>query len=312
MTAEARVWRVAVIGLNSNGLFLLEQFGLIPNIQVTGVFDADRVRRTLALPVTQQVWDQPDVTRDDVDVLILNDNIPYQLVLSALRARKHVVLDRVWSFTSHQLCDATELAAGSGCSATFLNHRRTSSDFSAAQCAKSTGRLGNLQSVRMSSCEQAVPGETIDNGLREIGFAWLDQLLMLVESTVQSVFAKRLTDLQTNQESGFVAVIEFANGCTARIEVQTSSRLSIRSGWMLEGSAGSYRGNRLYVTTEDREIVDQPFTGTAPRNHDLIESLTNAWQGQPSSAATLADAARVVRLIELLEQSADTGQVVKL
>jgi predicted dehydrogenase len=311
MTVEARIWQVGVIGVNSNSQFLLERFSLTSNVRVCGVFEKDRSHRGLTLPAAHLTWDQLDATKDGIDALILADGISHDMTMSAIRSGKHIVLDRPWLFSSSQLREVADQAANAGRSATFMNLRRWSTDFQAAMFAKSTGRLGKLRSVEMTSCEQAVPGETTGSPLlRQIEFLVLDQLLVLVESTVRSVFAKRLFDLTSVQESGFLAIIEFANGCTARLEIQTSTRLSLRTGWMLEGFDGSYRGDRIYVTADDGEIVDQPLTVPDLSEEPLIESLTNAWHGRSPSVPSLAEAARVVRLIELMEQSAETHQVV--
>ena len=108
----------------------------------------------------------------------------------------------------------------------------------------------------MSSCEQYLPIDKRSIGLmHEIGFHWFDQMLVLIESTPRLVFARRLHDADSANESGFLAVVEFTDDCTAQIEIRTQTRLSHRTGWMLEGLTGSYRGERLFTTTPDGEIA---------------------------------------------------------
>ena len=43
-TAEARTWRVGIIGVNTAGLFLLERIGLASNICLVGAFDLNPSR----------------------------------------------------------------------------------------------------------------------------------------------------------------------------------------------------------------------------------------------------------------------------
>jgi hypothetical protein len=102
------------------------------------------------------------------------------------------------------------------------------------------------------------------------------------------------------------------NGCTAQIEIRTRTRLSHRTGWMLEGVAGSYRGERLFTTTPDGEIVDEPLLRPEVSGNVFVDELVSAWQGKRSTLPTLADAARVVDLLEAVELSAASGQTVSL
>ena len=83
-------------------------------------------------------------------------------------------------------------------------------------------------------------------------------------------------------------------------------------GWMLEGTQGSYRGERLYTETPDGEIADEPIQRPSFVADPLLNELTSAWHGKPTTLPTLEDAARIVSLINTIERSAETGHVVRL
>ena len=81
---------------------------------------------------------------------------------------------------------------------------------------------------------------------------------------------------------------------------------------MLEGATGSFRGDRLFTETADGEIVDEPIEKPPFPAESLIGQLVTAWRGEPTTLPTLADAAEVVQLIEALEQSLVSGEVVRM
>jgi len=307
-------WRVGVIGLSQAGLFFLESLSLSPQIRLVGAFDRDPQRLGLATGLGCPTCDQPDslISGSVADALFLVDDFSEQVAKAALTGGQHLVIDRPWSSSSIILRSLGELVTSSDRTATVASPGRWSANFVSALTAFQTGRLGNLHSVRLSICEKHIPGELSSCGvLREFGYRWIDQLLYLVGSTPERVYAKLFNDGESKEEHGFLAVIDFANGCTAQIEIDTRSRLGFHTGWMIEGSSGSYRNDRLYTETNDGEIVDEPLTHPIRSVDSFISELSATWAGSPAELPTLADAANVVQLIEAMERSATSGEVVR-
>ena len=309
--------RVAVGGLSPSGLYLLERLSLCSEIQVVGAFDSDPARLRMAAGLSCALWELPvdvPVLPELVDFLFVVDGVSSDTVSKALVAGQHVVIDQPWRVSSMELQTLQGLATTTSRIATTVSLRRWSADFVAALAAMRTGRIGTLTSARFFSCERRVASERLSASvLREFGYHWLDQLLVLVPSAPARVFGKRLLGSGPETDDGFLALIDFANGCTAQIEVNTNSRLGHRTGWMLEGELGSYRQNRLFTETTDGEIVDEP----SPRSNlgatdPFLNELVTAGRGEPTALPTLAEAAGVLRLIEAIEASADRGEVVRL
>ena len=311
----ASPWRVGVLGLGHAGLFYLESLSLSADIRLVGAFDSDPQRRGLATGSGCPLFDQRDslLSPTVADVVFLVDDFSEEVAKAVLRGGQHLVIDRPWSVSSEVLRSLCALAATSNRTLTVASPGRWSANFVSVMNARRTGRLGNLHSVRLTSCEKQVPGEASADGvLREFGYRWLDQLLVLVDSMPERVYAKLLSDGGPKQEYGFLAVIDFANGCTAQIEIDARSRLGFRTGWMIEGSTGSFRNDRLYTETDDGEIVDEPLIQSNYSNETFISELTTKWSGAPTTLPTLADAANVVQVIEALERSAISGEVVRV
>ncbi len=254
-------WRVGVLGLGQAGLFYVECLSLSADIRLVGAFDSDPLRRALATGSGSPLFDQRDslLSPSVADAIFLVDDFSEERAKTVLLGGQHLVFDRPWAVSSDLLRSLGELANTSNRTATIVSPGRWSANFVSAMTALGTGRLGNLHSVRLSSFEKRVPGETSAEGvLREFGYRCLDQLFALVDSTPDRVFAKLLNDGGPKQEHGFLAVIDFTNGCRAQIEIDTRSRLGFQTEWMIEGSTGSFRNDRLYTETDDGEIVDEP------------------------------------------------------
>ena len=132
----------------------------------------------------------------------------------------------------------------------------------------------------------------------------------MTESFPCSVISKILGSGVDQHTSGFMATIEFANGCIAHIDANPRSRLGDRTGWILEGTTGSYRNDKLYTVASDGEIVDEPVQRPSLSGDPFIAELTSLWSGKATTLPTLADAARVVQLIEAIEQSQKRGEVI--
>ena len=314
-SSHATPWRFGMLGIGQSGLFYLESLSLSADIRLVGAFDSDPQRLALAAGSGCPLFNKNDslLSPTVADVLFLVDDFFEEVAKAALQSGQHVVIDRPWSVSSEALRSLNELALTSGRTVTVASPGRWSANFRSAMSALQTGRLGNLHSVRLSSCEKRVPGETSPMGvLREFGYRWIDQLLALVESIPVRVYAKMLNDGQPEQDLGFLAVIDFANGCTAQIEIDTRSRLGFRTGWMIEGSTGSFRNDRLYTETDDGEIVDEPLTHSNSSTNSFINEWIATWNGSPTTVPTLADAATVVQVIEALERSSRSGDAVQV
>ena len=308
-------WRVGVLSLSQAGLFYLECLNLSDDIRLTGAFDSDPQRRSLVTGSGCPLFNHRNslLLPTVADAIFLVDDFSEEVARQVLLGGQHLVIDRPWSVSSEVLRSLGELAFTSNRTLTVASPGRWSANFVSALAARRTGRLGNLHSVRLSSCEKRVPGEASHHRVfREFGYRWLDQLLVLIDSMPERVYAKLLSDAGTKLEYGFLAVIDFANGCTAHVEIDTRSRLGFRTGWMIEGSTGSFRNDRLYTETDDGEIVDEPLTHANDSSNTFISELAAVWGGASTTLPTPTDAANVVQVIEALERSAISGEVVRV
>lgn len=312
MGDESKTWRVGIVGLNPTGLFLLEQFRLTSGVRVVGICDQDQSRRRLANEMDCRIWDHPAqaFSVSDVDAVILADHVSAELIALGLQNGKHVVVDRPGRVCAREWSELNELTRRSSGQIAFVCLRRWASDFQNALSATKTGRLGPLRSVYYVSHEMCLASES--GYLNEFAFELLDQVLLLTESHPVSVFAMRVRSAFGAEHTGLITTIEFENGCVARIDLQTQSRLSQRTGWMLEGADGSYREDRLYSVTTDGEVIDEPLSSPKLLDNPFVGELVASWNREPSSLPSLAETIQAVQFAEMIERSVKALQVVRI
>ena len=310
---KSQTWRVGIVGLESVGLFLLEQMSLNTNLQIVGAFEPDQKRRDLTSEQVVTFWDQPEtaILSPETDILVFAEGASVELIAQGILKGKRTVVGCPWSFKSNELQQLWEAANSLKTLTTFAGFRRWASDFVGAYSAKSSGRIGKINYAHLCCWEMSLATDSDSNTVNEQCFHWLDQLLLLVDSVPKQVFARRSPDLDQNLNREIFIYLEFSNGCVAQIDLRTQSRLAHRTGWMLEGSQGSYRNHRLYTTMPDGEIVDEPLSVPSVSGDRFAEELVAACSGKSSTLPPLTDAIRVVRLIEQIERSAVTGKVVE-
>jgi scyllo-inositol 2-dehydrogenase (NADP+) len=308
----SKTWRVAVSGMNPSGLYQLERLSLFSGIQLTGAFDSNPQRLRMAeglrgcpqLQCPQLQRGIPDISADEFDAIFFADDVSVETIANTVNAGKHVVLCRPWQFSSTELSELYNQTRSASGFVSIASVRRWSAEFQAAITATQSGRIGTLHSLAYASCEKCIPcDEPSASMVREFGYHLFEQMLVLANSTIEHVYGKRFADANALTDHGFLAAIDFSNGCTAHIEVNTKSRLGYRTGWMLEGELGSYRSDRLYSETADGEIVDEPIQRSTLAADPFLNELIAIWQGEQSTLPSLADSARVMQLIEAIERS---------
>lgn len=311
MKADSFAWQIGIVGITPVSLYLFERLNLLEQSPPIYVAEQDQLRRK-TMSGGKFVDSFTDILSSSANVLIFAGRFTEDDVIRALDHGKHVILDRAWTLSSQSLTRLSLKARESDLYATYLCLQRWSTEFLVAAEAMRSGRLGQLRLIRRTSCEKAVPfDESFSGTVKEFGFPWIDQLLLLTDSQPQQVFAEQFVSPGNPIDDGFVATIRFTNRCVAVIEVQARSHLSFRSGWMLDGSLGAYRLDRIYTVANDGELIDEPFPGTDNSQDDFFRRLRSVWQGKASDLPNLAGAARIMKLIEMIEQSAISGEAIQ-
>ncbi|MBS0205555.1 MAG: hypothetical protein JSS49_21845 [Planctomycetes bacterium] len=229
----------------------------------------------------------------------------FDRVVEAIQSGRHIVLESARGLGATDLNRLAEFAHAQQTLAVIDQRRRWDEDFVNARTVFDRGILGPLERIRLAVHDHALPTEGFPNGvLHDLGYHWLDQLLVFASRDVTSVQLQRDYAPGQANDVGFLLVLNFADGISAVVELQTHSLLSLRTGWLLEGTTGAYRAGRQYTQTVDGEIIDEPVSRPPAQSDPFFDVLSAALNGDRASLAWLPDmshAARVARLMDRLE-----------
>jgi predicted dehydrogenase len=314
MPSDDKPSGVGIIGTGPLVPHLLESISLRRDLTVAATASIDGQPNTI-LPASG--WQRNSVEQVLCDprmsVICFAGPASTSQIASAIRSRKHVIVENAVSLGAIPLRELSREAVDHGVLAVSHEPRRWDDDFLDAMSVLQRGGLGALTRVRLSIHEQAIPLESFPLGvLRDLGCHWLDQLLAFVHDTPRTVQLRAFRDSTTGLDHGFVAMIDFAEGASCVLELQTQSLLSLRTGWLLEGTAGAYRAGRHYTRTADGEIIDEPVHRPAVSNDPFFDAFAQAIQANsrdagssqpdPAELPDLGHAARVAGLLEQLQR----------
>lgn len=308
MPADVKQYGLGLIGPGPFSHHLLERLLLREDLKAVAAWFGSQPDRPNSPPGCE-VHSQPRAVIESprTEVVYFAEAASPDLIELAIQSGKGVVLTTTIGLTSSELFRLADLAAASGTLAVVDESRRWDEDFLGAKAVFDAGRLGQLQRVRIAIHETSLPGEAFPKGvLRELGGHWLDQLLAFTTSDPESVLLRRFYGTTGAADVGFLATIDFKEMISAVVEVQAASLLSLRTGWLLEGTTGAYRAGRQYSKTADGEIIDEPVTVPALSADPFLDKLVKSLAGDQADSlqlVTLPHAARTLALLELLENS---------
>jgi predicted dehydrogenase len=289
METTQRGWRLAIVGEGHRRRYFQERWQLLNPARIVTVTDKACNAVLIVAPLS---------TRG-------------ALVKEFLAAGLSVVVETPIAATLSETRELFALAESRQVALRMIALRQTESDYQAAQTAIASGRLGTLVSLRWQAAEYAVwagdaageyrRGETLSVGSPPL----FDQLTGLVTSTPRTIRGQSYA-----AEDGFAAEFTFEDGCEVRIELRRTARAGLRTGWIIEGTAGAYHHRKLITTTADGELVDEPVSFT-PSDTDPVQELEAMESLLPMSAVEQHRCLQTAGLFEAVQRSIATGQPIE-
>ncbi len=305
MGMSRQSWRLAIAGLNLRGHFFRERWQLLNPGRVVAL--ADDVINSSSMPVVRvsELINRPTNCTAVLVALPVWDR--GSLIAELLSAGLSVLVEPPIATSRAEALALFELAHARDVALRVVALRRSEPDFHAAASALGTGRLGRLDALRWYAAEYAVwAGSTATQYRRSetlavAGPPIFDQLAGLTTAEPHSVWAREFP-----AEDGFATDIAFQDGSTAYIELRRTARVGLRTGWIMEGAAGSYHQRRIITTTADGELVDESVTADNP-SIDPLQELEAMDMLAPMSAAERSRSIVTAGLLESVRRSITTN-----
>lgn len=344
--------KMSIVGFGGMAGWHYEKAQTIENLEIAGIWDIKEERRAYATGMGIHVYaGLEDLLADpetDLVLIAAPNDVHKPVAIAAMKAGKNVISEKPVTLNSEDLKEMMDTARETGRFLTVHQNRRWDEDFLTVKKILEEGKLGEL--FRIESRVQGsrgIPGDwrqEKEHGggmILDWGVHLLDQVLLLFPDVrIRSVYGA-VTNV-TNQlvDDGFRAEIVFENGVSVLVEVGTSHFVSLPR-WYVLGTNGTAvvedwdrNGRIVRASGVDEKDVTPVITAAgltktmAPRREDSIHTeelpvvtsdvrefyynVMAVLEGREESRIRLCEVARVMRLMEAIRESAETGKVIEL
>ena len=343
--------KMAIVGFGGMAGWHYDEIQTIDELEIAGIWDIKEERRNCAAEKGLRVYGSLEELLADGEtdlVLIATPNDVHKPVaVAAMNAGKNVISEKPVALNAEELQEMIEVSEKTGRFLTVHQNRRWDEDFLTVKRILEKGSLGELFRVESRvHGSRGIPRdwrqEKAHGGgmILDWGVHLLDQLLQLMGDTaICSVYGVETHVTNQLVDDGFYAEIGFENGVTALVEVGTSNFVSLPR-WYVMGADGTaivedwaLHGKIVRASGVDEKDVAPVITAAgltktmAPRRDDSIfteelpvvksdvrefyYNVMAVLEGREESRIRLPEVMRVMRLMEAIHKSAETGEVVR-
>ena len=343
--------KLAIVGLGGMGSWHVNRLEEMGNPVVAGIWDIRQCRREYARNRGLHVYESlEDLLADDsVEVVLVAtpNDVHKPIAIQALKAGKNVICEKPVTLSVADLTEMKAAAEKAGKFLTVHQNRRWDRGYHLLKWALGEGMLGPIHRIESRvHGAHGIPGDWRQDPKQGGGMVYdwgihlLDQAMMLFpDAKITSVYATldHVTNMDT--DDGFFVDLRFDNGVQYQVDVGTSNFITLPR-WMILGQNGTMWmdnwGNDVRIVCakgkDDKDvqpvITSAGLTKTmAPRREDTIQEVAypDLWpdmteyyrnvvdhlEGRADLYVTLPQMTRVMRLIEAVFRSAETGKVVE-
>ena len=339
----------ALIGYGGMGKWHVEKLATLDFVNICGIWDVREERRALAEQNGLHVYASLEALLADEAVEVVTIATPNDLhrplAIQTMQAGKHVVSEKPVTLSCDDLQAMIDCSRDTGKLFTVHQNRRWDEDFLVVKRIYDENRLSRVCNIESRvNGSRGVPGDWRNRRLPgggmvlDWGVHMLDQLLMMVDQDVVSVYCTCSHVTNDEVDDGFKTIITFANGLTAQVEVGTSNFINLPR-WYMQGENGTaivrdwdLSGEIVMVSGwEKRDAV--PVVTVAgltktmtPRTEETIQryelqdvhsdvryfyrNVARAIRGEEAQLVTRPQMMRVMKLMETLLKSADLNEVI--
>ena len=341
---------LAIVGYGGMGAWHSRKIADMSQIRLCGIYDIDPERTTAAEAAGLFTYQSLDALLADKEVEAITVAVPNHLhrdiCIRAMEAGKHVICEKPVAMNSLQLQELIDTANHCGVLFTVHQNRRWDEDFLAVKKLwdeNTLGRIFRLESRVHGS--RGIPGDwrnqkQFGGGMvMDWGVHLLDQILLMIPMSIESVYAQLSYVTNENCDDGFTVQLRFRNGPDVEVQVGTSNFASLPR-WYVLGENGSaviddFKSQGYTIMVSDWENRDAVPVVTAagltktmaPRTDDTIQrfdlpkvhsdvrdfyrNICDVIRNGATQLVTHQQVMRVMKLMEAIFESAKTNSVIQ-
>jgi predicted dehydrogenase len=333
--------RVGIVGFGRIGNEHAGWLSRCADIQPVAVFDPTPQRREKAGAMGLKTFDSLDLMlASDVDAVLISTPTAMHAehATAALRAGKHVMVEKPVTLDLSQAKELMELADARHRVLSVFHNRRWDIDFLTVKQAIASGALGRVFNIesrlgQWGSCvgpaaREWRPGWRNEaayggGGLYDWGSHFVDQIAqLLLPAKPVSVFAQMTGNVWTSDCDDFARVcINFDNDTSAMVEINTVTKRPLPR-WHLDGTLGSAESpfslefdtrkwaELSFTAANGDSVAPLPLAAPGLTEVDIWQQFASALRGQSAPAVTIQSVLMTMRLLDAARESAKTESAV--
>jgi len=340
---------LAIVGFGGMAKWHTKLLKDFDNIEICGIYDIresaydEANERSLrGYHSLEALLSDPDV---DIVLVATPNDFHMPIAIQAMEAGKNVISEKPVTLSSDNLQKMIDKANECGVIFTVHQNRRWDKDFRIAKKIFDEKKIGEVYQISSRvHGSRGIPGDW--RGKKEHGGGMIldwgvhlfDQICKLIPGRIVKVWSSVNNITNKEVDDGFVSVLTFESGIRAIVEVGTSNYINLPR-WYIEGDRGTAVienfkcEGKMIISTKFAEPDAKPvetaagLTKTmAPRTadstaeyelpdaesdiHDFYKNVVAAVEGKEEQLIKHDELMRVMKLMEAVFRSAETGSVV--
>jgi len=337
--------KMGIVGLGKMGAFHADWIRQNEGMELVAVCDKNSERlETAKTRYGVEVYDDYNkflgIENMDFVVVVTTNDVHESLSIKALENKKNVIVEKPMS-VNYESCFRMVKAAEQHKKHLFVHQSsRWDRDFLLIKDTIASGILGEILTIQSNVllCDEGWPAWGIDGMANPwrikaeyfggLLFDWgphlVDQMLLLKKEDPVGVYGLLQSGVWTTEvDDHFFAVVKFKDKTICRIEVSNNARIALPR-WHVIGTKGTLEVKGFHEPVWDQaELV---FVGEDGRKesrkitlHDVKESgieggfyedLIPFLKGKKKEFVSMHEAAKVVKVLELIKKSSDENRFI--
>lgn len=285
----------------------------------------------------------------DIDVVMISTPNPshLEMVEKSAKAKKHIICEKPAAMTVAQFDRMVEVTKENNVIFTVHQQRRWDEDYRVMKEVYDQKLLGDVYVIKSqlygfngNMHDWHVFPEMGGGMLYDWGVHLIDQILNMVDSKIDSIYADLRNVINEKVDDYFNILIKFQNGVTAEIELGTYY-LTPKRAWFIGGNKGSavldgFGGEGKIIRTAHLLenvpgkitmtaagptrsfgpaapglLVEEPLPEVNVSHRNYFEHFLKAFNGEEEVIVRPEQVRRVLGVMEAVRESAKTGEAVR-
>lgn len=342
--------RLGIVGFGFMGHCDADMMATFDEIDLVAVADTNPDQLTDA-PAGVETYGSMDemLEKADINVVMISTPNPshLEMVEKAAACGKHIICEKPAAMTVEQFDRMVEVTEKAGVIFTVHQQRRWDRDFRIMKEVYDKNMVGDMYVIK--SQLYGVNGNMHDwhvfpemggGMLYDWGVHLIDQILWMVDSEIDSLYADLRNVINEKVDDYFNILLKFKNGITAEIELGTYY-LTPKRAWFIGGTKGSamidgFAGEGKIVRTahllenvpgkitmtaagptrsfgppEPGLLQEEPLPEVNVDHRNYFEHFLKAFNGEEEIIVLPKQVRRVLSVMEAVRKSAETGEAVR-